>query len=85
MYADFARLAPPNSAHERPVPGRALKEVIVKVIGDPKPNQTSERLVQSINAACSSMAGKVLAAQKLRSGDVLVTANSHETKILDRT
>jgi hypothetical protein len=58
--------------------------VIVKVIEDPKPNQTSERLVESINAACSSTAGKVLAAQKLWSGDVLVTADCHETKNLIR-
>jgi hypothetical protein len=34
-YADHARPAPPQSVHEKPVPGRALKEVTVTVIGDP--------------------------------------------------
>jgi hypothetical protein len=45
-YADHARLAPSQSVYEKPVPGRALKEVTVKVIGDPQPPQTSERLVE---------------------------------------
>ncbi len=58
---DQARKAAPQGAHEKPVPGRALKEVTVKVIDDPKPSQTSERLVESINASHSSKAGKVLA------------------------
>lgn len=40
-YADQARLAPPQNVHEKPVPSRALKEMTVKVIDDPKPNQTS--------------------------------------------
>ncbi len=35
-----------------------------------------------INAAHSSKSGKVLTAQKLRSGDILITADSHETKSL---
>ncbi len=61
-YADHARLAPLQSVHEKPVPSRALKEMTVKVIDHPLPNQTSERLVESINTARLSKADKVLAA-----------------------
>ncbi len=74
-YADSARLAAPLSTQEKPVSSRAPKKVLVKVIGDPKPTQTSGRLVESINAARSSRAGQVLAAQKLESGDILITAD----------
>jgi hypothetical protein len=81
-YADHARLAPSQIVHEEPFPGRALNEVTVKVIVDPKPSQTSERLVKSINAARSSKAGKVIAARKLKSGDICVTTDSPETKSL---
>jgi hypothetical protein len=56
--------------------------VTVKVIDDPKPSQTSERLIESINAAHSNKAGKVLAARKLESKDICITADSHETKTL---
>jgi hypothetical protein len=51
-----------------------LKEVTVKVIGDLKQSQSSEMLVEAINTACSSKAEKVLAAHKLQSGNILVTA-----------
>jgi hypothetical protein len=61
--ADQARKAAPQGAQEKHVPGRAFKEVIEKVIEDPKPPQTSGKLVESINAACSNKAGKVLAAK----------------------
>ncbi len=81
-YADLACLALPIIAHEKTVPCSALKEVTVKIMGDPKPSQTSESLVESINAARSSKAGKVLRAQKLQSGDIIVTADSHEKKNL---
>ncbi len=81
-YADQTRKAVPKGAHEKPVPGRAFKEVTSKVIEDPKPSQTSERLVESINAVRSCKASKVLAARKLKSGDICVTADSHETKTL---
>jgi hypothetical protein len=64
------------------VPSRALKEVLVKVVEDPKPSQASERLVESINATRSSKAGKVLAARMLDSGDIVITAHSYETKNL---
>jgi hypothetical protein len=72
----------PHGVYEKLVPSRALKEVTVKVMNDPKPCQTSERLVDSINAARSTTLGKVLAAQMLQSGDILVTADSYETKNL---
>ncbi len=67
---------------EKTVPCSALKEVTVKIMGDPKPSQTTERLVESINAACSSNVGKVLRARKLQNGEIIVTADSHETKYL---
>ncbi len=82
LYADQACKAAPQGTHEEPVSGKALKGVTLKVIKDPKPFQTSERLVKSINAARSSKAGKVLAARKLKGGDICITDNSHETKTL---
>jgi hypothetical protein len=60
-YADQARKAAPQGTNDEPVPGRTHKEVTVKVIEGTKPSQTSERLVESINAARFSKAGKVLA------------------------
>ncbi len=39
-------------------------------------------MVESINAAHSSKAGKVIAARKLKSRDICVTNDSHETKFL---
>ncbi len=81
-YADSTRYALAHSTQEKPVPSRALKEVLVKVIKDPRPSQTSGRLVESINAAQSNRAGKVLAARKLDSGNIVITADSHETKNL---
>ncbi len=66
-YEDRARLALSRSILEKPVPGRALKEVTVTVLDDPKPSQASQRLVESMNAARSRKAGKVLAGQKLKS------------------
>ncbi len=61
-YADFACLAILLSSQEKLFPSKALNEVLVIVISDPKLTQTSGRLVESINAACSSRAGNVLAA-----------------------
>ncbi len=61
-YADSARLAMAYSTHDKPVPSRTLKELLVKVVEDPKLSRTSGRLVESINAAHSSRADKVLAA-----------------------
>jgi hypothetical protein len=81
-YTEHACLALSQIVVEKPVPGRALKEVTVTVIVDPKLTQTSQRLVESINAARSSKAGKVLAARKLKSRDICITTDSHETKTL---
>ncbi len=81
-YANSARLAQAHSTQEKLVLSRALKEVLVKVVNDPKPSRTSGRLVESINAACSSKAGKVLAARKWDSGNIVMTADSYETKNL---
>ncbi len=81
-YADSARLALTHSTQEKPVPSRALKEELVKVVDDAKLSQTSGRSVESINAAHSSKAGKVLAARKLDSGDIVITADSYKTKNL---
>jgi hypothetical protein len=81
-YADHTRLAPLQSIHEKLVLSRALKEMAVKVIDNPLPNQTSEKLVESINNARSSKAGEVLAARKLKSGDIAIIADSHETSKL---
>jgi hypothetical protein len=61
-YADSARHATPATVQEKPAPGRALKEATVHVLSDPKPSQTSKRLVEFINAARSNKSGKVLAA-----------------------
>ncbi len=44
-YADSDCPALAHSTQEKPVPSRALKEVLVKVVNDPKPSQTSRRLV----------------------------------------
>ncbi len=81
-YAYSAHLALAHSTQEKPVPSRALKEVLVKVVDDPKPSQTSGRLVEPINDTCSNRAGKVLAAHKMDRGNIAITTNSHETKNL---
>jgi hypothetical protein len=81
-YADQACLALPQNVYEKPVPNRALKKMTVKVIDDPKPNKTSKRLAESINPARSSKAGNVLAARKLKSRDIAIVADTHETRKL---
>ncbi len=78
-YANSARLALTHRTQEKPVPSRALKELLVKVVDNPKPCQTSGRLVESINAPRLSKTDKVLAARKLDSGGNVITANSYET------
>jgi hypothetical protein len=45
-YTDQALFATSQSVVEKPVSCRALKEVTVTVIRDPKPSQTSERLTE---------------------------------------
>jgi hypothetical protein len=54
----------------------------VKVIEDPKPSSTCRRLVNLINVAHSNRASNVLAARKFNSGNIVITAHSHETKNL---
>jgi hypothetical protein len=81
-YVDSTCLAPPQGAHEKQVPSRALKGVTVRVIVEAKPSETSEKLVESINAVCSSKSGKDLATRRLQSRDILITADSHDTKNL---
>jgi hypothetical protein len=78
--ADQTCKAAPRGTHEKPVLGRALEEVTLEVIEDPKPSHATERLVKTINAAHSSKASKVLAARKLKGGDICVTTDSHEIK-----
>ncbi len=77
-YADSARLPQAHSTSEKLLPSRALNEVSVKVIVNPKLSQTSRRLVESINAARSSRASKALAAQKLVLDNSIITADSHK-------
>jgi hypothetical protein len=55
---------------------------LVKVVDDPRPSQARGRLVESINVAHSSKAGNVLTARKLDSSDIVINADSHETKNL---
>jgi hypothetical protein len=81
-YADHARLSPSQVFHEKPVLSRALREVTVKVVDDSKPIQTSGRLVESINAVRSTKANKVVAARKLESGDIVITADNEVMKNL---
>jgi hypothetical protein len=81
-YADHARLSLSQAFHKKPVPSRALREEMVKVVDDPNPSQTSGRLVESINAARFTKAGKVVAARKLESGDIVITADNEVTKNL---
>ncbi len=78
-YADSVRLATSLDTQEKPVPSRAIKKVLIKVIGERNHTQTIGRPVKSINAA-RSRAGKVLAAGMLESGDVFITPDSHKTK-----
>jgi hypothetical protein len=81
-YNNSAHLALAHSTQKLSLLGRVLKNVLVKVFEDLKPNQNSERLVESINTASFSEAGKVLDAQKLNSSNIVVTADSHETRNL---
>jgi hypothetical protein len=60
-----------------PVLSRTLKEVIVKVIEDPKPTQTSGKFIESVNTALSSRAGKLLVARILYSIYIVITADNY--------
>jgi hypothetical protein len=81
-YADAARQPPPASQAppEKFISSRVLREVTVQPLAEPEPTQASERIVKAINRARAFLSEKVVAARRLRSGDVLVTADSHSTK-----
>jgi hypothetical protein len=81
-YADAACQPPsgPQAPPEKFLPSRVLRAVTVQPLAEPEPTQASEHVVEAINKARASLPGKVVAARRLRSGDVLVTADSHSTK-----
>jgi hypothetical protein len=81
-YADAACQQPsaPQAPPEKYLPSRILSEVTVQPIDESQPTQTSACIVEAINKARASLPGKVVAARRLRSGDVLVTADSPSTK-----
>ncbi len=81
-YADFVHLALPHKFQEKPVLSRALNEVLVTVVEDPKSAQTSGRLLESITTTHASQPGKVIAVQKLDSGVIVITTDSNNTKTL---
>ncbi len=62
------------------MPSRLLNEVTVKRSSDAAPLQPSPRVVEAINKARAGKPGKVIAARSLKSGDVLVTADTPSTK-----
>jgi hypothetical protein len=59
--ADSTHLALPHDTQEKHVLKQALTKVLIKVIEDTKPNQTSGRQVESMNAVGSSRACNILA------------------------
>ena len=83
-YADAVKTPAPaaRALSEKFVPSRLLNEVTVKRSSDAAPLQPSPRVVEAINKARAGKPGKVIAARSLRSGDVLVTADTPATKAL---
>ncbi len=81
-YADHTQLPPSQIVFQKPIPGRALKEVMIKFLWDPIQSQSSESPSNSINTAFSSWTGKVWAAQKLQRRNICITIDSHGTKTL---
>jgi hypothetical protein len=83
-YADAAKIPPPppQAVLEKFVPSRLFSEVTVQPIDEVAPQQPSPRVVEAINKARIDRPGKVIAARRLESGDVLVTADSPSTKAL---
>ncbi len=84
FYADAARLPPqlPTAAQQKLVPSRLLREVTVETISNAAPQQPPLQIVEAINKARAGKSGSVIAARRLPSRDVLVTANSPSTKAL---
>jgi hypothetical protein len=69
----------PPAAHvptEKFVLGTLLNEVTVKRSSNAAPLQPSPCVVEAINKASAGKPGKVIAARSLKSGDVLVTADT---------
>ncbi len=83
-YADVAKMPPqpPPPTSEKFVPSRLLKEVIVKTISDAAPQQPPAQVIEAINKTRAGKQAIVIAARRLESGDVLVTADSRPTKAL---
>jgi hypothetical protein len=81
-YADAARQPPlaPQPPHKKFLPSRVLRVVTVQTLAKPKLMQMSGCVVEAIKRARASLPGKVVAARCMKSGDVLVTANSQSTK-----
>jgi hypothetical protein len=81
-YTDAAHPPPPapQAPAEKFLPSRVLRKVTVQPLAEPEPMQASEHIVEAINTARASLPGQVVAARCLRSGDVLVAADSHSTK-----
>jgi hypothetical protein len=67
---------------EKFVPSRLLNELTVKTVSNATPLQPSPRVIEAINKARAGKPGKVIAARSLKSGDVLVTADTPSTKAL---
>ncbi len=64
------------------MPSRLFNEVTVKRSSDAAPQQPSPQVVEAINKARAGKLGKVIPARSLKSGDVLVTADTPSTKAL---
>jgi hypothetical protein len=63
-YSNHACQALSCITHDKTVPSSAPNEVTVKIMGNPKPSYTSEKLVESIDAVRSSKASRMLRAQE---------------------
>ncbi len=64
------------------MPGRLVNEVNVTRTSNAAPLQLSPGAVEAINKARARKPGKVIAARGLKSGDVLMTADTASTKAL---
>ncbi len=64
------------------MPSRLLNEITGKRSSDAGPLQPIPRVIKAINKARAGKPGKVIAARRLKSRDVLVTADTPSTKAL---
>jgi hypothetical protein len=83
-YADAVKNPTPaaRALTEKFVPSRLLNEVTVKRSSNAAPLQPSPGVFKVIDKARAGKLGKVIAARSLKSGDVLVTADTHSTMAL---